>query len=110
MRSWVLLAGRSQRLRPLLVLVLTGGGAVVGLCLLSCWRRVAPREFVFEQRKKSYHLSTSVGLLRLPVVLAGRRVLRVIQYSITTDLPRSFGSVSWVSNQVGSCWEMAQLW
>ena len=29
--------------------------------------------FVFEQRKKSYRLSTSVGLLRLPVVLGGRR-------------------------------------
>lgn len=29
--------------------------------------------FVCEQRKKSYRLSTSMGWLRLPVALAGRR-------------------------------------
>lgn len=62
---------------------------------------------VVEQRNQAYCLSTWMGLLRLLVALGGRGSL---EYRINRGLPRSSGSMSWVSHQVGSCWEMAQRW
>lgn len=67
---WCKLLGAAGRmepwLRPLLVLVLLRGCG--GALAAGCAKGV-----VSEQGTKSYHLSTLMGLLRLPVALAGRK-------------------------------------